>query len=191
MSQFVLLDRVKERTGTDLSDGEISSMITAIAEELDARFGPAGPVTVHLGDASDPSSSYWTNLRLVIPADTAQAITIIERNPGNSGADVAATTLDPADYRVLHNGRTLQRLTTGPNGRQFWAPLVAVTYTPQGFAAAREEVTIKLIQLDLSYRGALRSEKAGDYAFTLSGDIAADREMILKTLEDRRGLVMS
>jgi hypothetical protein len=186
-----LLARVKERTGTDLSDGEITAMITAISQELDARFGPAGPVTVHLGDANDAASSFWTNLRLVIPADTAQAITIIERNPGNSGASDAATTLNAADYRVLHGGRTLQRLTTGPNGRQFWAPLVEVTYTPPGLAAARDEVTIKLIQLDLSYRGALRSEKAGDYAFTLSGDIAADREMILKTLEDRRGMVMS
>lgn len=188
---FALLDRVKERTGTDLSDSEITAMIVAISQELDARFGPAGPVTVHLGDANDPGSSYWTNLRLVIPADTAQAVAIVERNPGNSGEAVAATTLDPADYRVLHGGRTLQRLTTGPNGRQFWAPLVELTYTPVGLAAAREEVTIKLIQLDLSYRGALRSEKAGDYAFTLSGDMAADREAILKTLEDRRGMVMS
>lgn len=83
------------------------------------------------------------------------------------------------------------RFTTGPNAREFWAPLVEVTYTPQGLQAARDEVTIKLIQLDLSYRGALRSEKAGDYAFTLSGDMAADREAILKTLADRRGMVMA
>ena len=58
-------------------------------------------------------------------------------------------------------------------------------------AAARDEVTIKLIHLDLSYRGALRSEKAGDYAYTLSGDMAKDREAILQTLEDRRGMVMA
>lgn len=188
---FALLDRVKERTGTDLSDGEILAMIDGIAQELDARFGPAGEMTVHLGDPTDPNSRFWSNLRLVIPADTAEAITIIERDPGNSGEAVAATTLDAADYRVLHNGRTLQRLTTGPNGRQFWAPLVEVTYTPQGLQAARDEVTIKLIQLDLSYRGGLRSEKAGDYQFTLSGDMAADREAILKTLADRRGMVMA
>ena len=191
MQPFALLDRVRERTGTDLSDAEILAMIDAITAELDARFGPAGEMTVHLGDAGDPTSRFWTNLRLAIPADTAQTITIVERDPGNSGAAVAETTLDPADFRVLHNGRTLQRLTSGPNGRQFWAPLVEVTYTPQGLQAAREEVTIKLIQLDLSYRGALRSEKAGDYAFTLSGDMAADREAILRTLADRRGMVMA
>jgi phosphoenolpyruvate carboxylase len=86
---------------------------------------------------------------------------------------------------------TLQRLTGGPNSRQYWAPLVRVEYTPTGMVAARDEVTIKLIALDLSYRGALRSEKAGDYAFTLSGDMAADREAILQTLEDRRGMVLA
>ena len=32
-----LLDRVKERTGSDLSDAELTSMITAITEELDAQ----------------------------------------------------------------------------------------------------------------------------------------------------------
>ena len=181
---MTLLDRVKERTGTDLSDAEILAMIAAIAQELDARFGPAGAMTVHLGDFTEPNTSFLSTVRLVIPADTAEAITIIERDPGNSGQAVAATTLDAADYRVLHNGRTLQRLTTGPNGRQFWAPLVEVTYTPQGLQAARDEVTIKLIQLDLSYRGGLRSEKAGDYQFTLSGDMAADREAILQTLAE-------
>ena len=66
-----------------------------------------------------------------------------------------------------------------------------MTYTPQANAAAREEATIKLIQLDLSYRGGLKSEKAGDYSFTLSGDIAADREAIMQTLADRRGMVMA
>lgn len=37
-----LLDRLRERAGTDLPDAELEAMIAAIGEELDARFGPAG-----------------------------------------------------------------------------------------------------------------------------------------------------
>ncbi|MEL7755246.1 hypothetical protein VO57_015255 [Citromicrobium bathyomarinum] len=186
-----LLDRVKERAASDLPDAELQAMIDAITAELDGRFGPIGETTVKIGDPGEPASSAMRHLRLVRPADAAQPITIVERNPGNSGADGDRTTLDADDFELLHDGRTLLRLTSGPNGSHYWAPLVEVTYTPQANAAAREEATIKLIQLDLSYRGGLKSEKAGDYSFTLSGDIAADREAILKTLEDRRGMVMA
>ncbi len=188
---MALLDRVKERTGSDLSDSELQAMIDAITAELDARFGPAGEITAQLGDPVDPASSGLRNLRLLRPADLAEPIMVTESNPGNSGAAEDDTILDPADFRVLHGGRTLQRLTGGPNSAAHWSPLVSVTYTPVSQAAARDEVTIKLVQLDLSYRGGLKSEKAGDYSFTLSGDMASDREAILVTLEDRRGMVMS
>lgn len=187
----MLLDRVKERTGSDLSDAELQAMIDAITAELDARFGSVEPITVDIGDPGDPGSRFMRNLRLIRPIDTDQAITVTERDPGNTGNASDDTVLAADDFRVMHQGRTLQRLTGGTNGSEYWAPLVSVTYTPISAAAQREEVTIKLIQLDLSYRGGLRSEKAGDYAFTLSGDQMKDREAILQQLEDRQGLVMS
>jgi hypothetical protein len=68
---------------------------------------------------------------------------------------------------------------------------VRVTYTPIGDQAVRDEATIKLIQLDLSYRGGLKSERAGDYQFTLSGDPVADREAILASLSPKGGMVMA
>lgn len=188
---MALLDRVRERTGSDLSDIELQAMIDAIAGELDARFGPAGQQTVELGDPTDPHSSYRRNIRFVRPIDTSQAITVIEINPANSGAAGDETVLAADDYRVTNGGRTLVRLTGGSNPATWWAPLVRVTFTPLAMVAARDEVTIKLIQLDLSYRGALKSERAGDYSFTLSGDMAADRMAILQVLEDRRGMVLA
>lgn len=191
MPNFALLDRVKLRLPTDLPDSELLTMIDNIEAELDARFGVTGAIEVQLGDPGNPADRFNTTLRLVRPADTAQAITIMEIDPGNTGKAEHETVLTAADFRVLHGGRTLQRLTGGPNARTHWAPLVRVLYTPVGLAAARAEVTIKLIALDLSYRGALRSEKAGDYAVTLSGDMAADREAILRTLQDRGGMVMA
>lgn len=191
MPNFALLDRVKLRLPTDLPESELLTMIDNIEAELDARFGASGAITVDMGDPGNPADRFNTTLRLLRPADTAQAITITEIDPGNTGLAAHETVLTSADFRVLHGGRTLQRLTGGPNARTHWAPLVRVLYTPVGLAAARDEVVIKLIALDLSYRGALRSERAGDYQFTLSGDMAADREAILQTLEDRRGMVMA
>jgi hypothetical protein len=157
-------------------------MIDAIAAEIAARVGPAGEVTVELGDPSDPDSRFRRTLRLARPIDEAEDLTIVETDPGDSGQAAAEVTLAEGDYRLLHGGRTLQRLTGGPNASGFWAPLVRVTYTPAGAQALRDEAVIKLVALDLSYRGGLKSERAGDYSFTLAGDPAAEREAILSAL---------
>ncbi|WP_339745586.1 hypothetical protein [uncultured Maricaulis sp.] len=188
---MALLDRVKERTGSDLSDGELQAMIDGITAEIDARFGPAGAITVEAGDPSEPDARTLKTLRLSRPIDTGAAVSVVEIDPSNSGQAAGELELDAADYRILHGGRTLQRLTGGPNGRTHWAPLVQITYTPLGDAAARDEAAIKLVQLDLSYRGALKSERAGDYAVTLASNIAEEREQILESLAQRRGFLMA
>lgn len=189
---MALLDRIKERAPSDLSDDELQAMIDAIAAELDARLGPVGPITIDLGDPTDPHSRLDRTLRVNRPIDLSQDITVTERDPGNSGDADASITLDPADFRILHGGRTLQRLATGPNGRSHWAPLVGLSYTPIGVGqAVRDEATIKLMQIDLSYRGSLKSERAGDYQFTLSGDPVTDRNAILNSLAPASGMVMA
>ncbi len=183
-----LLDRVKERTGSDLSDAELQAMIDGIVAELDARLGPVGQLTVQLGDLTDPASRFRRTLKLARPVNTALAVTIVESDPGNTGEAADDIALAADDYSILHGGRTLLRLTAGPNGRDHWAPLVKVTYTPIGDQAARDEATIKLVTLDLSYRGGLKSERAGDYQFTLSGDPVADREAIVAGLVKSAGI---
>lgn len=188
---MALLDRVKVRTGSDLPDAELQAMIDGIMAELAARFGPAGQEAVLIGDLTDPNSRHRRTLRLPRPADLAQAISVAEIDPGNTGSAADRTVLTANDFAVMHGGRTLQRLTGGDNGRDFWAPLVEVTFTPLGEAAARDEATIKLMLIDLSYRGLLKSERAGDYQFTLSGDAQADREQIFEGLATRRGMVMA
>ncbi|MBZ0164571.1 MAG: hypothetical protein K8H74_17895 [Notoacmeibacter sp.] len=188
---MALIDRVKERTGSDLSDSELQAMIDAIVAEIVARFGAAGAITVHLGDLSDPHSRPARTLRLNRPIDTGEAVAIVEIDPGNTGDAADETALAAADYRVMHGGRTIERLTGGTNGREYWAPLVQVTYTPADITqAARDEAVIKLMALDLSSRGLLKSEKAGDYSFTL-GDPKAERERILDALGTRAGMVLA
>lgn len=179
---MALLDRIRTRSGSDLPDAELQAMIDGIAAEIAARLGPVGAITVTMGDLNDPDSRGLRTLRLARPANTAQPITIVEVDPGNSGNATAEITLTSTDFAVLHGGRTLQRLTGGLKGRTDWAPLVRVTYTPVSDQVLRDEATIKLMLLDLSYRGALKSERAGDYQFTLSNDAVADREAILAAL---------
>lgn len=192
---MTLLDRVKTRTGSDLPDSELQAMIDAIMAEIAARLGPAGlgAIEVELGDPADPESRVQRTLRVHPPIDTARSLTVTELDPGDNGQAAAETVLDAQDFRVMHGGRTLQRLTGGPNGAAFWAPLVRLAYTPlgtDGAAAAADEATIKLIQLDLSFRGLIKSERAGDYQFTLSDDPVALREAILNSLVTPSGMVL-
>lgn len=186
-----LLDRVKERSGSDLSDQELEAVILAAVAQLDARLGPIGPVTIELGESDDPDSRLFRTLR-VTPPIGAGAVTVVELDPGNSGDASAEITLDASDYRILHGGRTIQRLTGGPNGRTYWAPMVRVTYTPDGPGQdERDEAAVKLVLVDLSYRGGLKSERAGDYSYTLSGDPAADRAAIIDALVPSSGMLLA
>ncbi|MEP9402042.1 hypothetical protein [Sphingomonas sp. VNH70] len=187
---MALLDRVRERTGSDLSDTELLAMIAGIAGELDERLGPVGPITVDLGDPTDPQSGPHRTLRLNRPIGVGDVV-VVEIAPGDSGAAGDAVTLSADDYRVLHGGRTLQRLSTGQHGRSHWSPIVRVTYTPAGPSqAARDEAIIRLMQIDLTSRGVLKSEKAGDYQASF-GDTEAEREKVFVGLEARRGMVMA
>lgn len=188
---MALIDRVKERTGSDLSDAELQAMIDSILAEIAARFGAAGEITADLGDLSDPWSRGSRTLRLARPIDTGETIAIVEIDPHHTGLAAAEITLASDDYRVLHGGYTIERLSGGTNGRDFWAPLTRVTYTPADIdSAAHDEAAIKLMALDLSSKGLLKSERAGDYAYTL-GDPAEEREKILSSLAARSGMVLA
>lgn len=165
---MALIDRVKERTGAGLPDSELQAMIDAITAEIDARFGPVGAVTVEIGDVTDPCSRDLRTLRLNRPLDANQPVSIVEIDPGWSGNAANTVVLAANDYRVMHGGRTLARLWDGDNGRQHWAPLVRITYTPKEPPGVRDEAVIRLMHVDLSDKGGLKSERAGDYSYTLA-----------------------
>lgn len=188
---MAMLDRIRTRTGSDLSDDELQAMIDGVGAELDARLGPIGPLLLRIGAIVDPQSRYLRSLRLTRPIDLDEAVQVVEVTPGNAGGAAARTVLSSDDYRIQHGGRTLVRLIDGPNGAEFWAPQVEISYTPITDQAARDEALIKLVTLDLSYRGGLKSERAGDYQFTLSTDPAADREAIFAALAPKGGMVMA
>jgi hypothetical protein len=179
---MAILDRVKERIETDLSDSELDAMITAVQAEIDRRFGAVGAITVHLDGDRDLYGDHRF-LTLWRALDGSQTVTVVEID----GTD--ETTLAADDYRVLHGGRTLERLVDGTNGRKRWQRLVRVAYTPVSDQPQRDEVTIKLVQLDVEYRG-LSGERAGDWQASYP-DAAAEREKLLASLAPRPRLAMA
>src|SRR3546814_14674621 len=110
---MALLDRVKERCGSDLSDTELSSMIDAIVGELDARLRPVGPDTAELGDPDDPHSRFHRTLRGLPPIAAAAELPIVELDPAPSGAAEDDRTPAPSDSRP----RPAPRTNTPPQGR--------------------------------------------------------------------------
>lgn len=164
---MALIDRVKERTGTSLSDDELQALIAEITGDIEKRYGPLGEITKTLeGGAS----------RL-----------FLDRPIGDGDVDISetvndeATVLDPADFRVWHGGRTLERTTDGPNPRRKWGNRVAITYTPLDDAAERDEVVIKVVQLTLEFSGT-KSESIDNYSLSRFPDYRAERERLIASL---------
>lgn len=179
---MALLDRVKERIETDLSDAELQSMIDAVGAEIERRHGPLGVIAV----VRDGGTGI---VRLQRPLDEGAGVSVVEIEPGNQDGAASRTTLGADDYRILNRGRLLERLIDGGNGRKVWAPRVEVTYTPTADTEQREELTIKLVQLDVQYRG-LSMERAGDWQANYP-DAAAARETLLQSLSPRSKLTMA
>lgn len=177
-----LLDRAKERIETDLSDLELQSMLDQVTQEIEDRFGASGQITVH----RDGGGKF---LGLTRPLDGSQSATVTEISPRDSADPSARTELAADDYRILHGGRTLERLAGGTNGASRWAGLVEVTYTPVSDAAKREEVILKVVAIDAAFRG-VKSERAGDWQASYP-DAAAERELLIMSLQPRPGLAMA
>jgi len=172
-----MLDRVKERIETDLSDDELTLMLNEANQDVINRYGPHAdpdaPITVTV-DASRRRA-----LDIVRPIDTAYPVVITE-----SVHDELELLAD-GDYRVLNGGRTLQRIG-GAFGNGQWGDLVDVAYVPVADGNQRQEVIIGLVQLEAERRG-VKSHKAGDLSVE-AVDYVGERERLLQSLAPRRGL---
>lgn len=190
---MALIDRVKERIETDLSDAELAAMIDEINAEITRRYGPNAEIIVELAEdaALRPRRRFLYPQRAI---DEAQSLTIVEVQPGNTGGSGNETMLAADDYRIMNNGRLLERLIDGTNGRMFWAPLVRLTYTPVSDSAQRDGVVIELVQLAITYRGLDKQERAGDYqrGGVMTPDAyEREREAVIGRLAPKRGLMMA
>ncbi len=177
-----VLYRLKERVETDLKDEELQAMIDETLAEIEARFG----VNASISELVEGRRSFLSLHRLI---DETKSITVVEIQPANTGDAGNETTLAADDYRIRHGGRIVERLIDGTNGANDWAPLVRLTYTPISDQMHRDEVVIRVVQVDLNERG-LAAQKAGDYAATYR-DATAERERLIDRLAPKGRMVMA
>lgn len=161
---MALLDRVKERLETDLTDTELNAIIADAQSEVDDRFGVVGQeITVIL-------AGYRRMLDIIRPIDTDKDLEVTDDD----------VVVDPGMYLVLNGGRTLS------NRAGKWGEFVEVKYTPKDDSSQRDEVIVELAILSAQHQG-ISSNRVGDVS-TNHADLPAQREAILNRLSPRNGL---
>ena len=184
---MAVLDRLKLRVETDLTDTELEAMIDAESAEIVDRFGAIAEIT-----RLEEGQRHFITLHRRI--DEAETIAIVEIFPSNTGAAGNRTTLSTDDYRITNGGRTIERLIDGTNGRRLWSDLVEFTYTPVSDQSRRDEVMIKLVNLSITYQGLDKQERVGDFSrggLATSDAYTKEREALLNSLAPRGRLGMA
>lgn len=176
---MAILDRVRERTESDLTDTEITSLISDAQGEITARWGAVGEVAVDFDGGV-------RSLDFARPIDTAEDVTIVEHTDYPTGT--TTRTLVAGDYSIRNGGRTIVRLASGTNREQYWAPKTVVTYTPVSDQDQRDEVTVKLCVLSIEY-DATSGTRVGD-ASQQNLDYEAEREKLIASLAPRGGALV-
>lgn len=178
---MAVIDRVKERVETDLGDSELSSLIAEAQQAIRDRWGPdrdpENPITVTVDGVRRA-------LDMARPIDTAADVVVVEHATSVTGD--TPTELASDDYRVRYGGRTVERLTTGTNPRSSWGHRVDITYVPVDDQARRDEATIKLVKLTITYAAA-KSVRVGDVS-TTHDDFVEQSNAIIAALSPRPGL---
>lgn len=164
---MALIDRVKERTKSDLDDAELQALIDEASKEIIRRYGVLPEQVTEILDGG------FRSIVPTHPIDSSVAPTI------NETTGTTEVALDPTDFRV--RSRRLERLATGVNPRSKWGDEVEVTYKPASDQDQRDEVTIKLVILALSYEG-VKSDSIDGYSSSPL-DYETERERLLASLD--------
>jgi hypothetical protein len=181
---MAIIDRVKERIETDLSDTELQLLIDEANQDVINRYGansdPSSPITVSM-------SGLRKKLVLDRPVDVSEPV-VINEYISWFGEGEQPYTLTDSDYRILppfYN--VVERLFFGTSTtpRWHWPERVELTYVPISDNNSREEVMIKMVILAIQYDG-LNQVKVGDYS-AQSNDYQTERNMIMSTLDPRHG----
>lgn len=183
---MALLDRVRERIESDLSDGELTRLTEEALQEIVDRWGPNSdpldPITVTV--EVTPRQRFVDLFR---PIDTDELVVVTETMGGWWWTPPPPATLGSTDYIVHNDGRTLERVSGGTHPSYYWGRRISVTYTPQNDGNQRQEVAIKLVMLALQF-DATMSNGIGDYRKT-NMDYVATREQLIRSLQPRKGLL--
>ncbi len=171
------LDRMWRHALEDIAEADASVLRRRVwvAEILQQQDGVG--VSGHDGPVSLECDG--NGVRLMRPALSITSVVELDT------LHVVQQTFAPADFVLMHGGRTLRRL-----GGYSWPSLITVVYLPVPEVDIRDRVIIDLVRLALTYNGQIHQESIGDYS--AGGSVTADtyqreRENLLSGISNRRG----
>lgn len=169
---------VRAQIDTDLLDADLQLLLDDAEAEIVRRYGA---LASHSEDLEGGD-------RFIPLTRKAASITLVkEREYPSIYTQPTEYTLAANDYRLLADGRTLERLTTGTNAWHHWRGIVTVTYAPVDQTATRKRVELDLVRLAVQYR-AISSQSIGGSSIS-NVDYQAEREKLLSTLLHRGNLI--
>ena len=157
----------REHIETDLSDAAVTRLIEDAEFAIIKRFGP------HVTQLDTLEGNAGANAVFL----TRRISVVLSATETVEGTE---TVLAADDYKIVHDGRGLQRLSTGTNPATYWGESVVVSYTPESDSAERIRVCIDLVKLSVGY-SAKKEERIGDHAEILFS-YEAERNEILSRL---------
>lgn len=169
---------VRAQIDTDLLDADLQALLDDADAEITRRFGAA---------ASHSEDLQGGGLFLQLSRKAASITLVKEREYTAIGSAPTEYTLGASDYRLMADGRTLERLGDGANPSDKWRGLVALTYVPGESSATRKRVELDLVRLALQYR-AISSQGVGGSNVS-HVDYSAEREKLLSALVHRGNLI--
>lgn len=160
---------------TDLVDAALQRLIDDADAEIVERFGShAGNLTEELERGSAG--------RFIFPS--RRVVAVVTLNEYALRSEDATVLLAANDYRILNNGRMVERLSSGTNPRSTWGERVVLVYSSSDQTARRTRVEIDLVRLAAKYE-ALKSEQIGDYGATHQ-EYRRERDALLSVLRHSR-----
>lgn len=185
---MAIIDRLKTRLETDISDVELQLVIDEANQDIINTFGPHA-------DPANPISVRFEGSRKCItmtrPVDVAQPMVVTEFITYMSWGETV-TVMNPNDYRVWPAGYTLERLQIGQNPRFEWAEQVLVNYVPINDGDKREEVILKMAMLAVNWDTvSTRNVGRADGVMATNLDYHTERFKLLNSLQPWGGLNMT
>lgn len=176
MPNILTADEVREHIETDLVDDALQRIIDAADAEIIRKLGALDSQT----DVLQGGSRYLHLSR------KASAITAVSERYNIEMLGLTVVPLAADDYRLLADGRRIERLQAGTNGASCWQGEVEIESTPADAGLAeRKALLVKLVQLDLQYSG-LDSQSVGDVTVKQKSDLMAERAALFGQLGHRR-----
>lgn len=171
MPTLLTFAEVRAHVESDISDAALTQVIEAADAEIIRRLGPVATQTEVLSGGD----------RFLHLARAATAITSASERWTVDGVGITTQAILADDYRLVSDGRRLERLFTGTYPASDWQGEVTLVYVPEDTTAERKLLLVNLVKIDLAVSGLL-SDRVGDLGVQYLNDPEAARAAAFRRL---------